>query len=130
MEKLQSFRYQYVILKESHFRQQRQELIETYLAIDNGDYLHYFRNIAGMKDYSNGLVGWYGNNASTFGQKLGAFVRLYLVTGDERLRKKALDLADGWGECMKASQAVIDINGTYVYDKLMTGFLDMLEYLH
>lgn len=130
MERIQNFGYQNVTLKESHFKQQRQELIETYLAIDNDDYLHYFRKIAGIEDHSNGLVGWYGNNASTFGQKLGAFVRLYLVTGDERLHKKARDLADGWGECMKVSQAVIDVNGTYVYDKLMTGFLDMLEYLH
>ncbi len=44
-------------------------------------------------------MGWYGNNACTFGQKLGAFARLYLVTEDERLREKALALADGWGEC-------------------------------
>ena len=42
---------------------------------------------------------WYGNNVCTFGQKLGAFARLYLVTEDERLREKALALADGWGEC-------------------------------
>ncbi len=130
MTALRNFNYRNVLLTENHWLRQRTQLIETYLSIENADLLHYFRKLAGMPDCSNGLVGWYGNGASTFGQKLGAFARLYLVTGDERLRKKAYALADGWGECARFSQAVIDVNGTYVYDKLMGGFLDMLEYLH
>ena len=116
-------------LLDSHWKKQRTELIETYLGIENDDLLHYFRKLANISDDRNGLVGWYGNNASTFGQKLGAFAKLYLVTGDERLRKKACALADGWGECAAVSNRVVDVNGTYVYDKLMGGFLDMLEYL-
>lgn len=130
MTKLENFNYRYVLLTESHWLRQRTRLIETYLGIENADLLHYFRKLAGIPDCSNGLAGWYGNDADTFGQKLGAFARLYLVTGDERLRRKAYALADGWGECARQSQAVIDVNGTYVYDKLMGGFLDMLEYLH
>ena len=130
MTKLRNFNYRSVLLTESHWLRQRTQLIETYLSIDNKDLLHYFRKLAGISDCSNGLAGWYGNDADTFGQMLGAFARLYLVTGDERLRRKALTLADGWGECARASQTVIDINGTYVYDKLMGGFLDMLEYFH
>lgn len=126
---LVSFNYENVSLKESHWKAQRDELIETYLSIDNDDLLHYFRKLAGILDTADGLVGWYGNNACTFGQKLGAFARLYLVTKDERLRKKALALADGWGACARASRKVIDINGTYVYDKLMGGFLDLYEFL-
>ena len=128
--RLHGFGYENVALQESHWKAQRQELIETYLSIDDGEYLHYFRELAGIPDSAAGLAGWYGNNACTFGQKLGAFVRLYLVTKDERLKRKAFALADGWGECAKASRALIDCNGTYVYDKVMTGFLDMLEYLH
>lgn len=126
---IKNFNYRHVLLGETHWSRQRQELIETYLAIPDGDLLHYFRELAGIEDNCTGLAGWYGNNACTFGQKLGAFARLYLVTGDERLRKKAIVLADGWGECAKVSQEVIDVNGTYVYDKLMGGFLDMYEYL-
>lgn len=129
MKKLENFGYQNVELLDSHWKEQRTELIETYLGLKNDDLLHYFRKLADIPDSSNGLVGWYGNNASTFGQKLGAFAKLYLATKDERLRKKAYALADGWGACAATSAKVIDVNDTYVYDKLMGGFLDMLEYL-
>lgn len=129
MEKLKNFGYQHVELLDSHWKKQRTELIETYLGIANDDLLHYFREIAGIPNDSGGLVGWYGNNASTFGQKLGAFAKLFLVTKDERLKRKAYALADGWGACAAVSDKVIDINDTYVYDKLMGGFLDLLEYL-
>lgn len=129
MRKLQNFNYQHVTLADTHWKQQRTELIETYLAIPNEELLHYFRKLAGLPDECDGLVGWFGNGASTFGQKIGAFARLYLVTGDVRLREKALALADGWGECARASERVLDVNTTYVYDKLMGGFLDLYEYL-
>lgn len=129
MEKMKNFSYQNVELLDSHWKEQRTELIETYLGLENDDLLHYFRQLSDITDDSNGLVGWYGNNASTFGQKLGAFAKLYLVTKDERLKKKAYALADGWGACAAASDKVVDVNDTYVYDKLMGGFLDMLEYL-
>lgn len=130
MAKLRNFNYRNVLLTESHWLRQRTQLVDTYLSIENADMLHYFRKLAGISDCSNGLAGWYGNDADTFGQMLGAFARLYLVTGNDRLRRKAIALADGWGECARHSQEVIDVNGTYVYDKLMGGFLDMLEYLH
>ena len=129
MGKIKNFNYRNVELLDSHWRRQRETTVETYLGIENDDLLHYFRVLAGLSDSSSGLAGWYGNNASTFGQKLGAFARLYLTTGDERLKEKAVVLADGWGECAAASKKVIDVNDTYVYDKLMGGFLDMLEYL-
>lgn len=130
MAKLQTFNYRHVKLRESHWKTQREQLVETYLEIENEALLFYFRKLANLPVRGLGLEGWYGNNASTFGQKLGAFVRLYLVTGDERLKEKAYALADGWGECARASEQVITINGTYVYDKLIGGFLDMLEFLH
>lgn len=129
MSLLENFRYRDVKLTQSHWEYQRAELIETYLRIDNDDLLHYFRRLADIPDHADGLAGWYGDNASTFGQQLGAFARLYLETGDERLRKKAVLLADGWGECARKSVKVLDINSTYVYDKLMGGFLDLYEYL-
>lgn len=130
MGKPRSFQYRSVALGESHWKAQRDELTETYLAIENDDLLHYFRVLAGLPAPGRGLAGWYGNNACTFGQKLSGYARLYLTTGDERLLHKAVALSDGWGECARASRAVIDINDTYVYDKLMGGFLDLYEYLH
>lgn len=127
IEKIAPFDYKNVKLKKSHWEQQRAVLIETYLEIDNDDLLHYFRKLAGVPDKGFGLTGWYGDNASTFGQKLGAMAKLYINTGDERLRTKATFLADEWGKCAEQSEKVCDVNDTYVYDKLMGGFLDMYE---
>ena len=112
MSKLQNFDYQNVALKEGHWKKQRDELIETYLKIEDDDLLHPFRKLANLPNKGHGLVGWYGSGASTFGQKLGAFAKLYLVTGDIRLKEKAIRLADGWGECLAASDCVADCNGT------------------
>lgn len=128
-KKLETFHYEKVTLKKSHWERQRAELIETYLGIDNEDLLHYFRALAKIPDKGTGLVGWYGDNASTFGQKLSAMARLYLNTKDERLKTKVLYLADEWGKCLERSEKVCDINDTYVYDKLMGGFLDLYEIL-
>ncbi|WP_207660874.1 hypothetical protein, partial [Eisenbergiella massiliensis] len=66
------------------------ETIETYLAIPNDSLLQIFRKTAGLDAPGESLMGWYGNGASTFGastfgQKLGAFAKLYAVTGDYRL---------------------------------------------
>lgn len=91
MSKLQNFYYQNVALKEGHWKKQRDELIETYLKIEDDDLLHPFRKLANLPNKGHGLVGWYGSGASTFGQKLGAFAKLYLVTGDIRLKEKAID---------------------------------------
>lgn len=128
--RLREFRYQEVELKTSHWENQRRETIEMYLSIPDDDLLHYFQVMAGLPSDAEGLTGWYGKGASTFGQKLGAFAKLYLVTGDTRLREKAERLADEWGKCAGVSDAVIDKNDTYVYEKLLGGFLDMYEFLN
>lgn len=128
VNKIKSFQYTHVSLKNSHWKKQRDELIELYLAIPNDDLLHIFRTKAGLKSKAHGLSGWYGANASTFGQKLGAFAKLFRVTGDFRLKEKALFLADEWTICVDHSNKVLE-NDTYVYDKLLGGFLDMFEYL-
>ena len=127
--KMNSFDYQNVELRDPHFKGQREILTETYLAISNDDLLHYFREIAGIPDAAFGLAGWYGKGASTFGQILSALSHLYQTTGDARIREKALTLAEGWGDCARASDKVIDINDTYAYDKLMCGFIDLYLYL-
>lgn len=127
---LQEFRYQGVKLKTSHWEKQRRDTIELYLSIEDDDLLHYFRTLAGLPSKAEGLTGWYGMGASTFGQKLGAMAKLYSVSGDFRLKEKAVRLAEEWGECAKTSEKVIHVNDTYVYEKLLGGFLDMYEFLH
>ncbi|MEJ8304142.1 beta-L-arabinofuranosidase domain-containing protein [Saccharibacillus sacchari] len=127
-DRLQGFHYRRVKLGEGHWKKQRDETVETYLAIPDERLLHIFREKAGLNPEGHGLTGWYGAGASTFGQKLGAFAKLYLVTGDERLKDKALRLADGWADCADASDKLYE-HDTYVYDKLMGGLLDLYEYL-
>ena len=129
MDRLKDFRYRNVELKNSLWERQRRETAETYLAIPNDSLLYYFRTLAGLEAPGEGLTGWYGNGASTFGQKLGAFAKLYAVTGDYRLKEKAVYLAEGWGKCAAANKKVFDCNDTYVYEKLLGGFLDMYENL-
>lgn len=129
-KKLKSFAYENVRLKPGHWEEQRRELTETYLGIDNDDLLHYFRKLAGISDKGTGLVGWYGGNASTFGQMLGAMAHLWQETGDERLKKKVLFLAEEWEKCGEVSERIYDVNDTYVYDKLMGGLLDVYEVFH
>lgn len=130
VKKLISFEYKNVRLSPGHWETQRKELIETYLGIDNDDLLHYFRNKAGIPDKGSGLAGWYGGNASIFGQILGGMAHLYQETGDERLQKKVLFLMKEWEKCAETSYVIYDINDTYVYDKLMGGFLDVYEVFH
>ncbi|WP_040952008.1 beta-L-arabinofuranosidase domain-containing protein [Gorillibacterium massiliense] len=125
---LKAFEYTNVALKNSHWKRQLDETIEVYLEIPNYDLLHIFRQQAGVHSDANGLAGWYGKNASTFGQKLGAFAKLYRVTGDYRLKEKALYLIEEWIRCADRSDNLYD-HDTYVYDKLMGGFLDLYEYL-
>lgn len=56
MSKLQNFDYQNVALKEGHWKKQRDELIETYLKIEDDDLLHPFRKLANLPNKGHGLV--------------------------------------------------------------------------
>lgn len=125
---VRAFDYRHVSLKSGHWKRQQDETIEMYLGIPDDDLLHIFRTKAGAASQAEGLSGWYGAGASTFGQKLGAFAKLYRVTGDYRLKEKAQYLAGEWILCAEQSPALFD-NDTYVYEKLLGGFLDMYEFL-
>jgi uncharacterized protein len=117
-----------VVLKNSLWKRQMDSTIEMYLNIPDDDLLHIYRIKAGLESEAQGLTGWYGAGASTFGQKLAAFAKMYLVTGDYRLKEKAVYLADEWTKCVDLSDKVLE-NDTYVYDKLMGGLLDLYEHL-
>ena len=86
--------YRGVTLEESHYKAQREETIELYLSLKNEDILHNAMRRAGLEDQSEGLPGWGGN----LGQFMGAFAKLYCVTGDIRLKEKALALANAWAD--------------------------------
>jgi hypothetical protein len=125
---LRSFEYTGVTLGAGPFKRQFTETLEYYLAIPNDSLLYPFRKRSGLPTPGQSLDGWYGTGTSTFGQKLGALAKAYRVTGEARAREKALYLAEEWGRCVDREPALLK-NGTYVYEKLLGGYLDMYEYL-
>lgn len=128
MEKISSFKYRNIELKSGHWKKQYDETIEFYLSISNDEMLHIFRKKAGIKSSVNGLAGWYGSNASVFGQIIGALAKLYRATNDFRIKEKVLILVTEWEKCADKEPEILT-NGTYVYEKLLGGFLDLYEFM-
>jgi len=122
---IRSFDYNGITLLDSHWKRQRDYTVELYLSLDNADLLQRLRTRAGVPDPDHdGLPGW-GCNV---GQCLGAFAKLYCVTGDYRLKAKAISLFEDWAACADKEKALLH-GGTYGFDKLIGGMLDMYEYL-
>ena len=126
--KLKPAMYENVELLESHWSKQFSETMELYLSISDDSLLFPFRKRAGLDTPGQPLTGWYGNSATTFGQKLAAFAKAYKATGDGRLKEKALYLAEEWSTCMDANPDALKYD-TYSYDKLMGGLLEIYEHL-
>ena len=123
--KLADAGYARVQLTDSPFAKQRAETIETYLDQPRTeDILHRLRLRCGLPSSARGMTGW----GPSIGQYLGAFAKLYRATGDERLKQKCLDLFEGWRACADHSDAALHL-GTYPYEKMLGGLLDMYEYL-
>ena len=123
-DKVRSFQYDSVTLADSLWKSQRDYVVELYLSIQNGDLLHRLKTRAGIEDAFDGLPGWGGNT----GQCLGAYAKLYKVTGDVRLKAKALSLFHDWAECVDEYPTLLQ-SGTYGFDKMLGGLLDIYEYL-
>ena len=122
---IHSFEYQNINLGNSLWKEQRDYTVELYLSLDNGDILHGLKARAGIQDCQHsGLPGWGGN----LGQFLGAYAKLYCVTGDERLKAKALSLYQEWTDCVNQEPGLLH-GGTYGFDKLIGGLLDIYEYM-
>jgi Uncharacterized protein conserved in bacteria len=126
--RVKSFDYRNVELGPGIFKKQRDETLELYLAIDEDSLLKPFRETVGLLAPGKRLLGWYGTGASTFGQVMGALAKLAVSTGDERARKKALALAEGWEACADAGETVLELD-SYRFDKTLGGLLDVYEYL-
>ena len=123
--KMRAADYRDVALLDSPFRRQRDETLELYLEHpSNADILHRLRLRAGLPSAARGMTGW----GPSIGQYLGAYAKLWRSTGDARIRAKCLDLFEGWRACVDACPACMDL-GTYPYEKLLGGLLDMAEYM-
>ncbi len=146
-QRLLPFNYAGVRLSESMFERQFEQMRAYFLAIPDDSILRGFRQRAGLAAPGEALGGWYDADmplplmfekkpstlCHTFGQWLGAFARMYAVTGDERLREKSLALLQEWGKTI--SHDGYFFYGTnpatvhYDFDKTLGGLLDIHEYI-
>ena len=124
-DKLKCVDYANVTLLDSPFKKQRDETIELYLEHPaTEDILKTFRDAAGIPTDAKGMTGW----GPTLGQYLGAYAKLYKGTQDRRLYDKCMDVFHGWAECFDKAPDVL-LRGTYLYEKMLGGMLDMYEYM-
>jgi len=121
---IESFDYQNVALRDSLWKKQRDYVIELYLSIENGDILKGTTRRAGIDTPFNGLPGWGG----TLGQMIASYAKLYCVTGDFRLKAKAISLFEEWAALADEYPQLLH-QGTYGYDKMIGGLLDMYEFM-
>ncbi len=121
--------YRNVVLQDSHWKRQLDDTMEFYLSISDDSLLYPFRKKAGLPAPGRPLEGWYGNGAHSFGQKLAAFARAYTLTGDGRFREKALYLTGQWIACVEVNPELLN-QGTYVFDKLIGGLIEVAEQLN
>lgn len=121
---LQSFEHAHVTLADGHFKRQRDYVIELYLSLDNDDILKSALRGSPVHEqvHAHGLPGWGG----TFGQMLASFAKLAAVTGDFRLKAKAIALFERWTALVDEHAELLNL-GTYDYEKMLGGLLDMDE---
>lgn len=135
-KKIKAFNYCNVSLKQSHWGQQFQSTTEYYLNIPDDSLLYGFRKRAGLPAPGEELGGWYGTGTfHIFGQILGSLAKMYSVTQDARLKKKATLLMEEWGKCIepdgygfKNKRGFVD-DLCYEYEKLVGGLADIYEFL-
>lgn len=123
--RLNGMDYANVELLDSPFRVQRDETIELYLKTPaTDDILKPAREKAGIPTDADGMPGW----GPSIGQYLGSYAKLYKGTGDERLKQKCMEVFHGWVECAEKCDAILN-HGTYMYEKMVGGFMDMYEFM-
>ena len=132
---MRSLGYRAVRLAEGRFATQLDATVRYYRAIPNDSLLHGFRRRAGRPAPGQPLGGWYGAGLGhAFGQYLGAYAKMYAITGDDGLLSKARELLSGWAECIEPdgygfnnpTGSVPDLH--YEFDKLLGGLLDLAEH--
>ncbi len=134
---IETFQYLGVELLDSPIKDNYKTAMEYLLNIPNDDYLKLVRERANIDAPGEYLGGWDGGHLAgeTFGQWLSAMARAYRTTNDNRYKEKALDLMEGWAECIekdgffyfnpnKGSQF-----WNYTYDKMVLGLTDIYVYI-
>ena len=131
---LRPFDYGAVTLLPGRLHDQFHQVKDFYQELRDTDILKLFRLRKSRRAPGRELGGAYSDNGLTFGQWLGAYARMYKVTGDTALANKALYLMREWGR-------TLDDDGSfgyapdgrpsnhYNYDKMVQGLVDIAEFL-
>ena len=121
---IEAFDYCGVRLLDGPMKRRYEATRDFYLAIPDDDILKGFRREAGLAAPGEDLGGWREkSSAGVFGQWLSGMARIYRATGDEPMRRKAVGLAEAWGETMPKLGY-----RHYDYDKYVCGLVDLAEY--
>ena len=124
---LRPFDYDGVRLLPSRFADQVERARDTYSNAPDDDFLRGFREAAGRPAPGNHLGGWCKRDSSViFGQIVSGLARLGRATGDDRLTAKAVRLFEGWRETAGLNGDAR--MGTYAWDKLVCGLVDLHLY--
>jgi len=127
------FNYRGVKLKDSMWKGQFDTMMEYYLNIPNDNILKGFRERTGRNAPGKDLGGWYaGGVFNTFGQWLGAFARMYKVSGDVIILEKLRYLLNEWGKTIEKDGYFFygaKSNALhYEFEKTVGGLVDIYEY--
>lgn len=130
---IQPFNYEGVQLLDGRLKKQFEHVKDFYMSLRDNDILKGFRERnTGKRAPGKELGGAYSESALSFGQWLGAFARMYKITGDTAIRDKAVYLMDEWGKTI-ADDGFFGYTsknpGHYEYDKMVGGLVDMYEYI-
>lgn len=130
---IQPFNYEGVQLLDGRLKSQFEHVKDFYMSLRDNDILKGFRERStGKRAPGKELGGAYSESALSFGQWLGAFARMYKITGDTAIRDKAVYLMDEWGKTI-ADDGFFGYTtknpGHYGYDKMVGGLVDMYEYI-
>ena len=132
-EIIQPFNYEGVHLLDGRLKKQFEQVRDFYFSLRDNDLLKGFRERrTGKWAPGKELGGAYSENALSFGQWLGAFARMYKISGDTAIRDKAVYLMDEWGKTLGDDGffgPTTQKPDHYRYDKMVGGLVDMYEYI-
>ena len=125
--KLETFDYQGVRLRESRWQKQYQAARDFYFGVSDEDILCGYRTAAGLAAPGKPLGGWCARNSNTvFGQWLSGMSRFSRTLNDAAMRDKAVRLFTEWAKTVKPDGDCGMRH--YPFEKLVGGLVDLQLY--